>query len=167
MMRGPGKQRGVTLLISLIMLLVLTLFAVSMIRLSNTNLVVVGNMQTQRALEAQAQQAIETVMNSAGFYNDANNKTGCWTGDVSSNTVGAAGAGCFEGTDTNGYTVTLTQPTCVYSQKSAGYSGIVEEAPDDDFFEVSATATDPIDPNNSTATVVQGVKVTLPQGNCK
>lgn len=165
MMCGPGRQRGVTLLISLIMLMVLTLFAVAMIRLSNTNVVVVGNMQTQRALESVAQQAIETDMNSASFYNDQINETGCWAGGVANNTVGTAN--CFPTADMNGYTVTLEKPKCVYTQKAAGYSAISNVAPDDDFFEVSATATDPIDPNNSTATVMQGVRVILPTGNCK
>ena len=164
MMRGPGRQRGVTLLISLIMLMVLTLFAVAMIRLSNTNVLVVGNMQTERALEAQAQQAIETDMNSASFYNDQINGTGCWASSATSATVGSVN--CFSGTNTNGYTVTLTKPQCIYTTKSAGYSAISNVAPDDDYFEVTATAVDPSDTNAGTVTVVQGVKVTLPQGNC-
>ncbi|MGE5626308.1 MAG: hypothetical protein ACM3ZT_12255 [Bacillota bacterium] len=153
MMRGARKQRGVTLLISLIMLLVLTLFAVAMIRLSNTNVVVVGNMQSQRALEAVAQQAIETDLNSANFYNDQINGTGPW-----------AGGATTSNSTINGYTVTLNKPQCLYTQKSAGYSAISNVAPDDDFFEVEATATDPV--TGATTDVVQGVKVTLPTGNC-
>jgi hypothetical protein len=38
-------------------------------------------------------------------------------------------------------------------------------APDDDFFESEANATDPV--TGATTDVVQGVKVTLPTGNCK
>lgn len=162
MMRAPRRQRGVTLLISLIMLLVLTLFAVSMIRLSNTDVVVVGNMQSQRALEAVAQQAIETDLNSAAFYNDQINGTGCWASSATSATFGSSS--CFSGASTNGYTVTLDKPKCIYTQKSTGYSAISNVAPDDDFFEVEATATDPL--TGATTDVVQGVKVTLPTGNC-
>lgn len=153
MIRAHRQQRGVTLLISLIMLLVLTLFAVTMIRLSNTNVVVVGNMQAQRALVAAAQQAIETDLNSASFYNDQINQTGPWAGGVTTST-----------SNINSYTVTLNKPKCIYTTKSAGYSAISNVAPDDDYFEVSSTSTDPI--TGASTTVVQGVKVTLPQGNC-
>lgn len=162
MMRGPRKQRGMTLLISLIMLVVLTLFAVAMIRLSNTNVVVVGNMQAQHQLEAVAQQAIETDLNSASYYDDQIAGTGCWAGGATTNTVGSAN--CFNGANTNGYTVTLNKPKCMYTQKSTGYSAISNVAPDDDFFESEATATDPV--TGATTDVVQGVKVTLPTGNC-
>ena len=162
-MRGnPRGQRGVTLLISLIMLVVLTLFAAAMIRLSNTNVVVVGNMQSQRALEAVAQQAIETDLYTASFYFDQINGTGCWASSATSATFGSST--CFSGAGTNGYTVTLNKPKCIYTQKSAGYSAISNVAPDDDFFEVEATSTDPL--TGASVDVVQGVKVTLPTGNC-
>lgn len=159
-----SRQRGVTLLISLIMLVILTLFAVSMIRLSNTNVMVVGNLQIQHDLEAVATQAIETDLNSASFYNDAINGTGCWSGGAASATFGQGG--CFDGADMNGYSVTLYKPQCLYTQKSTGYSAISNVAPDDDFFEVTAVATDPITNTQATVTIVQGVKVTLPTGNC-
>lgn len=158
------NQRGVTLLISLIMLLVLTLFAVSMIRLSNTNAMIVGNLQVQQALESAANQAIETDLNSANFYNDQINGTGCWAGGAASAVVGTGS--CFNGASMNGYTVTLYKPKCLYTQKSTGYSAISNVAPDDDFFEVTAVATDPLTNTQATVTVVQGVKVTLPTGNC-
>ena len=50
------------------------------------------------------------------------------------------------------------------AQKSAGYSAISTVAPDDDFFESDAIATDPA--TGATIDLVQGVKVTLPTGNC-
>lgn len=164
MIASRTRQRGVTLLISLIMLVVLTLFAVSMIRLSNTNVLIVGNLQTQRALEAVANQAIETDLNSANFYNDQINGTGCWASSAASAVVGSST--CFSGANTNGYTVTLYKPKCLYTQKSTGYSAISTVAPDDDFFEVTAVATDPTTGTQATVTVVQGIKVTLPTGNC-
>lgn len=154
MMRAPRTQRGVTLLISMIMLLVLTLFAAAMIRLSNTNVVVVGNMQTQHALVSAARQAIETDMNSASFYNDQINSTGTWA------------SGSTSVSNIDNYKVTLNEPKCIYTTKAAGYSAISNVAPDDDYFEVSAQATDPTDSNAGQVTMVQGVKVTLPTGNC-
>ena len=159
-----ASQRGVTLLISLIMLLILTLFAVTMIRMSNTNVMIVGNLQTQRALEAIAEQAIETDLNSANFYNDQINGTNCWASNAQSATFGSGS--CFAGASVNGYSVTLYKPKCLYTQKSSGYSAISNVAPDDDFFEVTAVATDPTTGTQATVTIVQGVKVTLPTGNC-
>jgi Tfp pilus assembly protein PilX len=167
MKHGSGKQRGVTLLISLIMLVVLTLFAVTMIRLSNTNVVVVGNMQTQRYLAAAAQQAIETDLNSAAFYNDVPTSTspgsGCWANGVTTNTFGSTGSTpCFPGASTNSYQVKLTMPTCINTQIAPGYSAIANITLYDDYYEVTATATDPTDTNAGNVTIVQGVRVILP-----
>ena len=64
-MTHPQKtQIGATLLISLIMLVVLTLFAISAMNLSTTNLRIVGNMQARAEAAAAAQQAIEQVISS-------------------------------------------------------------------------------------------------------
>lgn len=52
-------QRGSTLLIGMIMLVVLTLLVVYAIRSGNTNLRIAGNMQVQAEASAAAQQAIE------------------------------------------------------------------------------------------------------------
>lgn len=62
-----NRQRGATLLVGLIMLVVLTLLAVSAIRSSNTNLRIVGNMQMREEAAAAAQQAIEQVISSASL----------------------------------------------------------------------------------------------------
>jgi Tfp pilus assembly protein PilX len=56
------KQKGSTLAISLIMLIVLTLLAVSAIRSGTTNLRIAGNMQQHEELNAAADQAIEQVI---------------------------------------------------------------------------------------------------------
>jgi len=61
-------QRGATLLISLIMLVVLTLFAISAINLSSTNLNIVGNMQARMEVQSAGKQAIEQVMSSAANF---------------------------------------------------------------------------------------------------
>src|SRR3989442_15668775 len=61
-MINARRQSGATLVVSLIMLLVLTLLVVSAIRLGNTNLRVVGNMQVQTETAAATQQAIEQVI---------------------------------------------------------------------------------------------------------
>ena len=64
---GPRRQRGAALAVSLILLVLLTLIVVSVIKSSNVNSKVAGNMQVQKESEAAAQQAIETVI-STDFY---------------------------------------------------------------------------------------------------
>lgn len=56
------KQRGATLIVALVMLVVLTLLVISAIRSSNTNLRIAGNMQMQGEAAAAAQQAIEQII---------------------------------------------------------------------------------------------------------
>ena len=63
------RQRGVTLIITLIMLVVITLFAVSAFNSSNINLKVVGNMQSQSEAMAASQRAIEETVSHTDFYN--------------------------------------------------------------------------------------------------
>ena len=59
-------QRGITLVVGLIMLIVLTLLVVSAVRFSSTNLRIAGNMQVQTEAAAAAQQGIEKIL-SADF----------------------------------------------------------------------------------------------------
>lgn len=70
---GMRAQGGATLVIALIMLVLITLLAVSSLSTTNMNLRVVGNMQSRgEALQA-AQQAIETVISTPQFIaNPAN-----------------------------------------------------------------------------------------------
>lgn len=61
-MKVRQQERGVTLVISLIMLLVLTLLVVSAIRFGNVNLKISGNMQSQSEATAASQVQIESVL---------------------------------------------------------------------------------------------------------
>lgn len=56
------SQRGATLLVGMIMMVVLTLLVVFAIRSGNTNLRIAGNMQVQAETAAATQQAIEQVI---------------------------------------------------------------------------------------------------------
>lgn len=56
------KQKGATLLVGMIMLVVLTLLVVFAIRSGNTNLKIAGNMQSQTEASAATQQVIEQVV---------------------------------------------------------------------------------------------------------
>jgi Tfp pilus assembly protein PilX len=61
------KQRGATLIVSLIMLLLITLLAVSSFTLGKTNLQIVGNMQQRNQAFAAAQGAVATTISSTLF----------------------------------------------------------------------------------------------------
>jgi hypothetical protein len=72
-MTTRASQGGATLLVSLIMLVMLTLFAISAMNSSTTNLKVVGNMQAQAEAQAAAQAAIETALSTPTFTSNPNN----------------------------------------------------------------------------------------------
>ena len=70
---GIRQQRGATLVIALIMLVVITLLAVSSLSTTNMNLKVVGNMQSRGEALHATQQALETVISTPLFIaNPAN-----------------------------------------------------------------------------------------------
>lgn len=105
-------QAGATLMVTLIMLIMLTLFAVSAMNTSTTNLQVVGNMQTRNeALEA-ARTAVEKTISSQQFIATPNNAvpTPC-DGVPNMTCTDANGDGKFE------YQTKLDpRPTCVQSR---------------------------------------------------
>lgn len=59
------RQAGVSLVVSLIMLVVITLLAISAIKSSNINLRIAGNVQSRDEARAAAQQAIELFVSNA------------------------------------------------------------------------------------------------------
>jgi len=146
-------QRGATLVISLILLAAITLFVLATMSGANSNLRVVGNMQTHRQLEATAQKAIEDRITSVTFFEDATGATGTWTGTTPSVTVAE-----------NGYTVTVHRPKCVWTQPEDGNSATNPLVPEEDVWSVRATIQDPI--TGGTADVTQGVRMRALAGNC-
>jgi Tfp pilus assembly protein PilX len=62
-----NRERGATLIVSLIMLLLITLLAVSSFNLGKGNLQIVGNMQQRTQALAAAQGAVATVISSTQF----------------------------------------------------------------------------------------------------
>jgi len=63
----PHRQRGATLIVSLIMLLLITMLAISSYTLGKGNLQIVGNMQQRQQAFAAAQGAVATVISSTRF----------------------------------------------------------------------------------------------------
>ena len=64
------RERGVVLIVSLIMLILITLFAVAAIRSSTTELQIAGNEQIRKQLSAATQAAIEERLNSMADLNN-------------------------------------------------------------------------------------------------
>lgn len=67
MNRFPRRQRGATLIVSLIMLVLITLLAVSSFSLGKGNVQIVGNMQQRNQAFAAAQLAVATTISSTQF----------------------------------------------------------------------------------------------------
>jgi Tfp pilus assembly protein PilX len=61
------RQRGATLIVTLVMLIMLTLFAISAMNTSTTNLQVVGNMQSRHEGLRATQEAIEATLSTTKF----------------------------------------------------------------------------------------------------
>jgi len=108
MLRNHHKQSGSVLIISLVLLVMLTLFVLTVINTTNINSRIAGNMQMDAEAQAAAQQAIETTISTTQFASTP--------ADAILNPCGAANTLC---TDINGdgvtdYTAMLTpQPACV------------------------------------------------------
>ena len=141
------RQRGTTLLIALIFLVILTLFAVSGMNTGVINLRTANNSQLMLEAEFAAQQQIEALLtNVANFM-----------------TVAAA---TTTNIDVNGDSVTdyvvITQPPrCLSTVPAPGYSyEFAGSAPKDTVWEIVAVSSDSV--FGATSTLRQGVKIRLP-----
>lgn len=141
---APRRQRGITLLIVLIMLVVLTLFGITAINLSTSNLQVVSNMQQRKSNEAVANQAIETILSSINYFN---NPTTAVTY-----------------TAPTGVTVTSANRVCLFAAPATGYSAVQPIVPEDTHWEVKVTVVDSVTGARTVAT--QGVKIRMVSGYC-
>ncbi|MEX1993019.1 MAG: hypothetical protein WD929_00035 [Steroidobacteraceae bacterium] len=101
-------QRGTTLVIALIMLVLLSLFAVSSLNTANTNLKVVGNMQSKSEALNASQDAIEKVLSTTQFISNPANAVPDPCGTANTLCTDVTGDGIAD------FTTTLTpQPACV------------------------------------------------------
>ena len=109
-MTSIRRQRGSTLVVALIMLVLLTLFATSSFNTAKTNLMVVGNMQSTTEASNVAQQAIETVISTTQFITSPSNA-------IANPCGGTPNTLCVDinGDNITDYTTVLTpDPQCVY-----------------------------------------------------
>jgi Tfp pilus assembly protein PilX len=164
-----GSQRGMTLVIVLIMLVMITLFVVTMVRLTSTNASVVGNMQAQKVVETEAQQAIEIAVNKFEFFNDALNNQNAWPSTASYidattlwSTYAPSGAGTAAPNTQS--TIKVFRPQCVYAAPASGYSALSTVSPQDSTWDIKITAEDGT--TGATSEMHQGIKMRLPAGSC-
>lgn len=151
MRSGPilrARQGGATLLISLVFLVVLTLFAVSGMNTGIVNLRSANNSQVVIEAQAAAQQQIEQALSSTTLF------TAVPLSDTVTN-VDVNGDGY------NDFAVTVKPPKCMSMVAAAGYSyAFAGSAPKETVWEVLTTATDSV--FGATVTLRQGVKIRLP-----
>ena len=145
-----ARQRGLTMFFALIMLLLLTLFAVSASQLLGGNLRITSNMASQKAAEGAAQQGLERMIsNLANFITPP---TAATTFNIPN------------GSDEK-FTVTVQGPQCIAELPAAGYSLTYTLAPLRTQWELRANTKDPT--LGGTAEVHQGVSILMPAGSCK
>ena len=114
---GSRSQRGATLLMGLIMLVLLTLMGLSAINSATSNLKVVGNMQYQQEALGAAQVAINKVLSKGSYFSDPSTAPTSDSVDVTGDAV-------------SDYTVTLAQP-CILSTKDILVSELNMTDPND------------------------------------
>jgi Tfp pilus assembly protein PilX len=139
-----ARQRGMTLVVSLIMLVVITLFVLSAIRLSTANLRTVGNTQARNEAAAASQRAIEDLLSSPAPFNSPGSVANSVTVNINK-------------TD---YAVAVATPVCVRTEPVTGNSynnsGLALQ---DTYWNLSTTATNA--KSGANVTTQQGVKIRL------
>jgi Tfp pilus assembly protein PilX len=146
-------QRGATLLVTLIMLVVLTLFAVTAFNLSSVNLKIVGNFQQQKETDATVQQALAQVLSTIAAFESPAVINLCIPGGTTPPCAASQ------------HNVTIDRPRCNYTTAARGYTKVLGQlTPEDTNWDVRASYTDTV--TNAKAAIVQGVSVRMLSGNC-
>lgn len=139
------QQRGISLVMALIMLIVLTLTAISSTSSVNSGLRIAGNMQTQDEVLTAAQIAIDDQLSSLANFTTAIDRS--IEVDIDRN----------GGID---YIVELAAPICISTALGQQDSyQLSNSSPNKTYWEVRADVTDAR--TGATATVYQGVRITL------
>jgi Tfp pilus assembly protein PilX len=138
-------QNGATLVVTLIMLMIMTLFAIAAVNLSGANLRVIGNMQARNASEAAALWAIEDTLSSINWF-------------------GTNYAATRSVTAPNGLTAQVQGRACKFALPATGYSAVQPIVPEDTVWEFKVEVTDPV--TNAKAAMWQGTKIRMLAGNC-
>ena len=141
-MTSPKRQRGAVLLVGLVILMLITMFAMSSANMNSADLRIVGNYQSKMMVTQNVQQAIEAVLSNVNNFN---------TPVAQTITV-------------NGIAVAVSPPACLGVATAANYTAVNNITLYDTDWAITATAADPL--TGATATVTQGVRIRLPTSFC-
>lgn len=163
----PGRQSGMTLLVSMIMLSVLTLFAITAIRTGNIGFKIVGNQQAQKLMEAAAQQAIEQTISNLGNFDPVSvippgattAQRVCVNATFGDPLVAIPPATCSSGTQ-----VDVMPVRCISTKRTPGGSVTQAAGTFDNLWQITATVTDSL--TGAKATYHQGVKIRMLSNSC-
>jgi Tfp pilus assembly protein PilX len=147
-MMQSAKQRGVVLVVSLILLVTLTLLATTAVNTGTTSLRVVGNQQAQQTVEAATQAAIEQFVSTPQRFRSATCIPAQTSVTVNSDVV----------------SVDITEPVCLDSTAAPGYSAVWSLSPETTQWQLDASGQDSA--TGAVTDMVQGVAIVLPAGNC-
>ena len=175
MKRHPrSAQRGATLVIGMIMLILVTLFVLAAINMSTTNLQVMGNEQARNEAIAAAQQVVEQISSR----------------DFTTNPVAVTATVDVAGNGSTGYSVAVAPPQCLnsvpikltelsatnpndipcYGSAASSAAGLPAGSGTGNSYcsgtqwDISATATDPTNNTGTTVTLHQGISKRIPTG---
>ncbi|MDT0633663.1 hypothetical protein [Spectribacter hydrogenoxidans] len=143
-MRGARTQRGVVLVVSLLMIAVLGLLATASMNFSGGSLLIVGNSQEQDNAESVVQRVVENTISRLDNF--------------------TAPAPLPAGTREGGLNVARSAPVCVRSSTMPGFSLVNPLSLQHNYYEFDAGAADPAGGANSRARV--GVRILLNAGTC-
>ena len=179
----PIRQRGITLITALIMLVLLTLMAITAFHIGSSQSVIISNSQHREEATDAAQQTIDTVLNSANFMTNpaaaiVNSDSTCAGGAANNLCVDVNGDGtkditvalspqpkCTEGWNINNSSLDLSQSDDLACSTGQGQTFGVEGSSNtaslcaQSGWEVTAAATD--NTTNSKVTIVQGVSARI------
>jgi Tfp pilus assembly protein PilX len=151
------RQDGMTLIVVLVMLVVITLLAIAGMRMTNSSLLVVGNMQARKFVENNSLQIIEQMMSSIGPFNTPTTTFTCSSAAAGPDPQVLYGMA-------NGITCNVTARTCQFSAPASGYSATSTVAPEDNIWEFDVTVDDTI--TGAHSKMKQGAKIRQLAGSC-
>jgi hypothetical protein len=164
------RQHGATLIVVLVMLVVLTLLAVAGMRMSNSSLQIVGNMQARRFVDNVAHQANEDIMNSIVPFNSPSGAVTLRSGGTnvavaSTPLATLPNAATFVDLPSPaGVKVAVYARNCLFSAPASGYSAVQPIVPEDNLWEYRILVTDGF--TQATTSMVQGAKIRQLSGSC-
>ena len=141
-MMSLKRQRGAVMLVSLVILMIITLFVMSSANMSSSDLRMVSNFQSKMVTGQSTQQAIEQVLSNVNNFTTPAART------ITVNYVDVA----------------VNAPACLGISVARGYTAVNNITLYDTNRSVTATATDAI--TGATSTITQGVRIRLPGNFC-